>query len=265
MFQSMYQPQVSSWLTLFKSIEWQMLFLCVILSGALGVLAGGPAGWLLLPGLAGLLFSGLAALYTGVEASRIRADQWTSVQRIQGTLLIALLNLFQPWARFQGRIKGTLQLWKSRRRYPEDQRLWGNMDQRDRWLRLLEKHLRGCGWRCEPSGEWETSDLVVRGPGFYEVRLVSVYEEVLHRGFHWVRFRLEGKRRSTYYLGAALVAAGMTLIALAPPLLPLALPLAAFALLLARSRRHTFNAISQAALECGIALEMPEVDPHYQG
>jgi glycosyltransferase involved in cell wall biosynthesis len=264
MFQSMYQPPVSSWLTLFKSIEWQMLFLCVFFSGALGILAGSVVGWLLLLGMTGLAMTGFAAVYTGLEASHLRADQWTFWERIKGSLLIALLHLAQPWARFRGRIKGALQLWPARRRYPEDQRLWGNIDQRDRWLRLLDKHLRGCGWRCDPSGEWETSDLVIRGPGFYEVRLISVYEEVLHRGFHWVRFRLEGKRRPSLYVGAALVALGIVLIALAPSLLPLALPLAAFAILLLRSRRHTINAISQAALECGIALEMPEVDPQYE-
>ncbi|BCX48824.1 hypothetical protein HAHE_27320 [Haloferula helveola] len=264
MFQTMYQPPVSGWLTLFKSIEWQIFFLSVFFSGVAGVIAGSWVAWFMPVGMIALSATVLSAMYSGHEAARLREHQWNDIQQIQGTFLIAWLHLTQPWARLIGRIKGTLQLWRGRRRYPEVQRLWGNMNQRDAWLRLMQKHINGCGWICEPSDEWDNDDLVVRGPGFYEVRLTSVYEEVLHKGFHWVRYRLDAHKKPLYHLGILLLVLGAVLVALVPPLVPMLIPLAGFALQIGRSRRHVLNAISQAALECGSALEMPEVDPQYE-
>jgi hypothetical protein len=138
------------------------------------------------------------------------------------------------------------------------------MGQRDQWIRLLWKHLLGCGWSCDASGEWSQSDLIVRGPGFHEVHITSVYEEILHKGWHWVRFRLESKAKPGYYLGILLVIAALAAIVIVPALIPMLVPLAFFTGLLLRSRRHTINAISQAALEVGTALDMPEVEPEYQ-
>jgi hypothetical protein len=260
----MYQPRISTWLTLFKSIEWQIFFLCVFVSGILGILFGRYSGWMLLPGVAGLLMAGISALHNGMEASRIRQDQWTGTQQVKGVILIAMLHLLQPWARFRGRIAGAVHLSSSRRAFPEDQRLWGNIGQRDQWIRLLWKHLHACGWVCEASGEWADSDLIVKGPGFYEIRITSVYEEILHRGFHWVRYRLEATAKSGYYAGVLLVILSAAFIAFRPSLLPMVLPVGFLAWLLLRSRRHMLNAISQAALECGTALDMPEVQPEYQ-
>jgi GT2 family glycosyltransferase len=264
MFQSMYQPRISSWLTLFKSIEWQVFFLCVTASGVIGLALSNSVGWMLLPGFLGMLTTLLAALYSCIEASRIRRDQWTETQRIKGMLLVAFLHLSQPWARFHGRLKGSVGLWSFKCDYPEDQRLWGNMGQRDQWIRLLWKHLIGCGWACEASGEWSQSDLIVRGPGFHEIHITSVYEEILHKGWHWVRFRLKPKRRPVCLFGGLFVLIVLVVIALVPSLIPMLLPVAFFTVLLIRSRRHTLNAISQAALECGGALDMPEVEPKYQ-
>jgi hypothetical protein len=138
------------------------------------------------------------------------------------------------------------------------------MSQRDQWIRLLWKHLRACGWICEAGGEWEDVDLVVKGPGFHEVRILSVYEEVLHRGFHWVRYRLEAERRPSHLVGSLIALAGFITIPFVPALLPMLLPLGFLAWLLARSQQHMLNAISQAAMECGVALDMPEVEPQYQ-
>lgn len=265
MFQSMYQPKISSWFTFFKSIEWQVFFLCVTISGLLGLVMWNPVAWLFPIGCGGLGLTLFAAAAGGLEASRLREAQWSGLQRLQGALLISFLHLAQPWARVRGRIKGNLQLWPGRRHYPEDQRLWGNMTQRGEWLLLLCRHLQGCGWICDASDEWGDSDLLIRGPGFHEFRLTSVYEEVLHRGFHWVRFRLEGRPRPAYRFAWLGVVLALLVMILQPVLLPMLVPLAAFSWVLARSRQHTLNAISQAALECGSALEMPEVEAQYQG
>jgi hypothetical protein len=264
MFQSMYQPRISSWFTLFKSIEWQIMFLCVSLSGILGFLCQSGAGWLVVPGLGGLIMSLASACYSGLGAAEFRQDQWHGIKRILGTVLVALLHLTQPWARFRGRLIGSGELWSSRRKFPEDQRLWGNMQQRDVWLRLLWKHLDACGWICEASGEWADTDLVIKGPGFYEIRVTSVYEEILHRGFHWMRYRIEARRKPSHRIGVIAVLCGVALVVWNPVLLPMLIPLGGVAWLLIRARRHTLNAISQAALECGTALDMPEVEAQYQ-
>lgn len=138
------------------------------------------------------------------------------------------------------------------------------MNQRDRWLQLLCKHLNGCGWICEAADEWGRADILVRGPGFHQVTLTSVYEEILHKGWHWVRFRLEAKRRPSHRLSLLALLAALVVIGLNPVLLPLLVPLSCVAMQLLRSRQHMINAISQAALECGAALEMPEVDPQFE-
>lgn len=259
MFQAMYQPGISSYMTLFKSIEWQILFLCVISAGLLGAVMGSPV-WGLLPlGLAGMGLSVFSAVSSGIGAAELRRDQWTTTQRLGGSFLIAALHLLQPWARFRGRIKGIQTVWSSRKSYPEDQRLWGNLYQRELWLRLMCKHLHSCGWICEPGGEWDDCDQVVRGPGFHEVRLISVYEEVLKFGLHRVRYRVASSPLPSYFVAWAAIVAAVALLAWEPYLLPMAIPLGAFTWVVINSRRHTLNAISQAALECGQALEMTEV------
>lgn len=249
---------------MFKSIEWQILFLCVVLAGILGLVSGGPVAWLVLPGFGGLALTVSSALCSGIGASQLRRDQWTAGERLKGSCLVSLLHLVQPWSRFLGRINGTLLLWPKRRKYPEDQRLWGNLWQRDQWLHLMDRHLHSCGWVCEAGGEWDDCDLFIKGPGLHEIRLISVYEEVLQFGLHRVRFRLESKPRPSFYFGVLAVLGGIALMVLQPALLPLAIPLGAFASIIACSRRHTLNAISQAALECGQALEMTEVAPEDQ-
>jgi hypothetical protein len=259
MFQAMYQPKIFSTLVLFKSIEWQLLFFSLMLSGILGLLAESHAGWLILPGLAGLAITLFSALCSGVGAAQLRRDQWTKPQALKGAVLVTLLHLFQPWSRFLGRFSGALQLWPTRRIYPEDQRLWGNLWQRDHWLGLMTRHLRSCGWICEAAGEWDDCDLFIRGPGFNEIRLISVYEEVLQIGAHRIRYRLESTSLPSRYLAALAILIGFGVIAFNPVLIPLAIPLGAFATVVALSRRHALNAISQAALECGEAMEMTMV------
>lgn len=264
MFQAMYQPKIFSTLTLFKSIEWQILFLGITFSGILGLPYGRYAAWLLLPGLVGLGITLFSALCSGIGAAQLRQDQWTGMKGVKGAILVTLLHLFQPWSRFWGRINGAIRLWSTRRTYPEDQRLWGNLWQRDRWLGLMTRHLRSCGWVCEAAGEWDDCDLFIRGPGFHEIRLISVYEEVLQIGAHRIRYRLESRSLPNRYLATLAIIAGFGFIVLKPVLLPLAIPLGAFATVVAFSRRHALNAISQAALECGEAMEMTMVAPEDQ-
>ncbi len=264
MFQAMYQPRISSWLTFFKAIEWQIFSLCVTLSGVLGILLSSHAGWFVIPGLMGIATTLASGIYCGLEASRFRSDKWSPGKRLKGALLVTFLHLAQPWSRFKGRITGATRVRRDRRDYPTDQRLWGNMGQRDQWLRLMWKHLLACGWNCESGGEWLSSDLIVKGPSFHEIHIKTVYEEILHKGWHWFRFRLKAKKKLRYQVAKLLTLAAFAGIIFVPALLPMLIPLGFFTALLIRSEQHTLNAISQAALECGAALDMPEVDPEYQ-
>jgi hypothetical protein len=264
MFQTMYRPRLSSWLQLFKSIEWQLLSLCLLLSGLLSALFGpGPLALVVLPGLATLGVTMASCALVGVEAARKRSPQWGLARLIVGGMIVSALHLIQPWARSWGRVRGWLQLRNGRKEHPRLERMWGNLSQRDCWLRLLAGHLTACGWICRTNNDWESVDLVVTGPGTHEVRLTSVYEEVLHKGFHWVRFRVTSRRKFSLYLVLLGLSAAIAPLAIWPTLLPLLIPLSGLLHSVLKSREHMESAVAQAAQECGEALDMPSVDAEY--
>jgi hypothetical protein len=198
-----------------------------------------------------------------VEGALVRGASWTRGQQVGGAVLISFLHLVQPWARMWGRLRGAWQMRGEERSYPRIERMWGNLSQRERWLRLLTGHLSGCGWLCRNNDDWESVDIVVTGPGTHEVHLTSVYEEVLHKGFHWVRFRVRARRKPSFHVIRAGLLVAMIALVMWPSLLPLLLPLGGILYSVLKSRQHMENAVAQAALECGEALDMPAVEPEY--
>ena len=265
LFQAMYRPKLSSWLQLFQSIEWQLLGLCLMLSCVLSLAFSvwWVAAFTFVVGAVVVGAALVAGLISGIESASSRQSTWNSQRRFLGTILVGGLHIVQPWARSWGRVKGWLELFSGNHDYPRMERMWGNISQRDEWLRLLAKHLDACGWQCRCNDDWDSWDLMVYGPGAHTVRLYSVYEEVLHKGFHWVRFRVESTPKLSYYLGFLLILAAMVGLVMIPVLLPLALPLLLMAHAMILSRRHMENSVSQAALECGKALDMPIVEEEY--
>jgi len=89
-----------------------------------------------------------------------------------------------------GRLKGWWHARRTPNEFAADQRLYGNLTQREAWLNRLEEHLNACGWIARPSCSWDEADLDVLGPGPYRLQLTSVYEENIEESRHFVRYRI---------------------------------------------------------------------------
>src|SRR5205823_1943043 len=99
--------------------------------------------------LAGIGCIASAALFAVAGAAgwhAARAKKWSGRRAVAGGVIVALLHVLQPLARARGWLKG----WRRDRgneiAWPAEQKLWGNLTQRGRWLDRLLDHVRSCGW-----------------------------------------------------------------------------------------------------------------------
>jgi cellulose synthase/poly-beta-1,6-N-acetylglucosamine synthase-like glycosyltransferase len=258
-FQSLYQPFAIWWFQIFTTVEWQAVALCVLLSGLLGWASAPVAGPALLA-LGVVMMAMTLSSADAAAANAVAACGWRGRERSQGILLVAALHVLQPLARALGRLRGARAARRSPFRFPAVRRLWGNLPQRDVWLRRLERSLKTCNWVCRPTSPWGEADLDVLGPGPCTLQIRSVHEENLARGEHFVRYRVTARWKPW-----ALLLMGALLLAVPaffrfPFLLPLAAPLGVLFARLIGARRATTEAVSQLATECGEALGMPVVD-----
>jgi glycosyltransferase involved in cell wall biosynthesis len=258
-FQTLYQPFLTWWFQIFSTAEWLTLTACCLLSGGLS-LAFGPA-WLG-AGLIGLsaamtaisLATALLAGWRGVTQKRWRGARWW-----RGLALIGLLHLLQPLARTWGRLQGTRKLRKEPPLFPDTDLLYGNLDKRERWLQRLLVHLKSCGWIARPGNEWDDCDLEILGPGPHRLKLTSVYEEVLERAQHYVRFRVTVQTKPHAPLVVAALMAMLIGLTQALYLAPLAVPIAFVLRRYVAARKTMVAAVSQMAMDCGWPLGMPRV------
>jgi glycosyltransferase involved in cell wall biosynthesis len=262
-FQSLYQPFLTWWFQIFSTAEWVVLTSCTLLSGFLTMWFG-PA-WLG-PGmiaLAGLMF----ALSTGASLLAgwrgINNLRWRGAKRCRGLFIIALLHLLQPLARSAGRIKGRRRLRNDPLEFGHTDLLEGDLVKRDIWLRALLRHMKSCGWVAQPCNQWDDADIEVLGPGPYELKLSSVYEEDLERALHYIRYRVTVKMKPH----APLVVAGLMALLIgltqALYLAPLAIPITAILLRYVRARKLMIAAVSQMAMECGWPIGMPKAKVYF--
>ncbi|HEY2253510.1 MAG TPA: hypothetical protein VGH74_20690, partial [Planctomycetaceae bacterium] len=144
------------------------------------------------------------------------------------------------------------------------QRLYGNLTQREAWLESLQEHLRSCGWVAAECHEWDDADLEILGPGPYTARLCSLYEEDLENARYYVRYRITARPKAVLPF-VILVLAGALGVCLSTPVFwPLAIP-ALYALrLVTVAKRSMIRAVSQLAIDCGEALGMTRVEDPYQ-
>jgi glycosyltransferase involved in cell wall biosynthesis len=262
-FQSLYQPFLTWWYQIFSTAEWLGLSGCTMASGLLAT-GFGPL-WLGrgLLGLASamLLLSATTSLLAGWRA--VQQKRWSGSQRWRGLALVSLLHLWQPLARAAGRLKGIWHLRTHHWEYPDADLLYGNLDKRERWLQNLLAHMKSCGWIARACNEWDTGDIEVLGPGPYRLKLTSVYEEVLERGEHYIRFRITTTTKAYAPCVVALLMAMLTGITQALYLTPLALPIVLILYHLVRARKTMIQAISQMAMDCGWPIGMPRAKPNY--
>lgn len=258
-FQSIYQPFATWWFQVFMTAEWQITTLCALASALLLMPHSLAAGVVLATavGVMALLTIGSAAT-AGWYACRDK--KWRGGRAWRGGALVALLHLAQPLARAWGQVAGW---WDTRRtpaKWPVEQHVWGNLEQRERWLSRLAEHARRCGWDCREGGEWDSYDLRVAGPGPYRVDLCSVAEEELEKGWFQVRYRVKARvKPSAICLGAGLMLF-LPVYWAVPQLLPLAIPIGVMLRTLVWARSGMESALSQLALECAEGLDMPNAE-----
>jgi hypothetical protein len=159
-------------------------------------------------------------------------------------------------ARAWGQVLGWWHTRDTPTRWPAERHVWGNLDQRARWLDRLAEHARKCGWDCREGSDWDTHDLEVRGPGPYRVYLDSVAEERLEKGWFQVRFRVKARIKSLAILHFAGLLALLPAFAAMPRLLPLAVPVVVMLRALVRARAGMTEAVSQLAMECAEGMGM---------
>jgi hypothetical protein len=258
-FQALYQPFQAWWFQVFTTAEWQALSCCGLMAAAISFVVGdSPLGSASLSISLAMVLSAIgAAAVPAIHA--VRRQKSLRERRLRALCVITGLHIMQPLARAWGHVVGW---WKTRGspQYPADQRIYGNLAQREMWLERLERHLRDCGWACRPSSDWDAADLDILGPGPYRLQLCSVYEDDVEHGLHFVRFRVTTRAKRWLPAVGLAIAAAVPALALAPTLLPLAAPLGVLAWALVRTRRYMQSAVSQLALECAEPLGMIKAD-----
>jgi hypothetical protein len=207
--------------------------------------------------LAATMGSAMAAAHRSSHDKFTRFGEWRKAR-----WLIFFLHLAQPCARAWGRLNGWWALRNERIKYPTTHRVYGNLTQRDAWLRHLAERLRDCGWVARVNHDWEDLDIEVDGPGPVRLQLYSVYEEDLERSQHYVRYRIASNWRPRAIVQIALLAALFACCALKVFLWPLALPLASAIFVTSRARQIQTAALSQLAIECAEPLGMTAVQKH---
>jgi hypothetical protein len=201
-----------------------------------------------------------AAAIAGIHAAQ--SERWRGWQKLAGSFIVGFLHIAQPVARAWGRLKGWRALLKEPCRYSADQRLWGNMHQRDLWLQRLERQLRRFGWIARPSCSFGKADLDVLGPAPFKLQIESICEENLEKGFHFLRYRVTKRRTLKTYGYYALCATAMA-FSIIFHIWPLLVPLNLFLLVLLSAEFQLTRAISQLAIEAGEGLGMTPVDEVY--
>jgi glycosyltransferase involved in cell wall biosynthesis len=264
LFQMIYQPALTPWFQTATSAEWQLVSWIATLSGLLSAWRG--PSWAAYTFLAvGALLQAVTVLFVlaaGLYAQKQR--RWKGLRAILGPLLVSYLHTAQPIARAWGRVQGWMHLREEPADFPAVERVWGNLGQRDRWLRHLCDHLNACGWVARPATEWDDYDLEILGPGPFRATFEAAAEENLVKSNHWVRFRIRAYAKTGAVIGSLVLLAALASLFLVPSLLLLALPLVYMLRVYLAGKRRLIQAISQCALESAAALNMPRVERIYQ-
>jgi hypothetical protein len=258
-FQSIYQPFPTWWCQVFMTAEWQFTAICM-LAAALLMIPGGSWGGLALLSVAGMMTS----LAIGAAATAgwfaCRDKKWRGRKACCGAGLVASLHLAQPLARAYGQIAGWWRSPRTARRWPAEQTIWANLNEREFWLNRLVDHARRCGWDCRVDCHWSTYDLQVLGPGPCRAYLRSVAEECLEKSWFQVRFRVLVRVKPWAVLLTTLLLVTLPLFLLYPRSLPLMLPTAVLLRTLLVAKSTMASAMAQLAMECAEASGLPSAE-----
>ncbi len=193
-YQSLYQPRGSFW-SLMLMPEWYLITASL---GLLFLLSIGWAPWLVLGPLF-LLSATLPIIQSALNVRRTRTRSGATEGRFRifrmRTMLL-FLNVLQPLARLDGRLKGGLTPW---RRHGPKARLTLRPVMMSMWrdkrepaettLRGLEKKAQAMGLLVRAGGDYDDWDLEIRKGLFGGARLLLAVEEHAP-GKQLLRFRL---------------------------------------------------------------------------
>jgi GT2 family glycosyltransferase len=255
-FQSIYQPFRAWWFQIFTTAEWQLVTVLLALSSGLAFWSQSAAAIYLLIVTAAMMFATLSVASVPAQHA-VHRLRWKGRRGAAAKLMITFLHIMQPLARGWGRLRGS---WDDGREpypeFPAEQRLYGNLRQREEWLNRLQEHLRACGWSCRPTCNWGEADLDILGPGPYTLKLCSTYEEDLERGQHYVRYRIRPRAKLMLPFLYFAVFAPLGALYFAPYLAPLAVPAVIALKLLLQTRCFMVRAVSQLAVESAEPIGM---------
>jgi hypothetical protein len=107
---------------------------------------------------------------------------------------------------------------------------------------------------------WDSSDILVHGPGPVRLHFISVYEEHLQLAQHFVRYNITSRWKPSHLLKLAALLGLFAFCVSQVYLLPLAAPVLLAIIQMARASACQTAALSQLALECAEPLGMAPVE-----
>src|SRR6266571_3747681 len=192
-YQSLYQPRGSIW-SLLLMPEWYLITESL---GLLFLLSIGWLPWLVLgPGL--LLVIILPALQAAENVRRTRIPTGGKVlwSAFKVRTMLVFLNIVQPLARLDGRLRGGLRPWrrhgpKARPRFrPETIKMWRDKrEPAEATLSRLEHKSQAMGLLVRSGGDFDSWDLEIRQGILGGVRMLLAVEEHAP-GKQLLRFKL---------------------------------------------------------------------------
>ena len=215
-YQSLYQPRGSFW-SLLLMPEWYLVTGTV---GALFMLSIGWLPWLVL-GPALLLAIILPALQAAANVRRTRIPTGDKVlwSAFKVKTMLVFLNIVQPLARLDGRLRGGLRPWrrhgpKVRPRFrPVTMKMWRDKrEPAEATLNRLEHKSQAMGLLVRSGGDFDSWDLEIRQGILGGVRMLLAVEEHAP-GKQLLRFRLS-QTYSRLALALCVVFAVMSVAAL---------------------------------------------------
>ena len=182
-YQSMYEPEPGTMLSLPLMPEWYLLLLLLLPLALLG-LFWVPLALLAWPLLAVGIAAPLAQAIVAASRARFPAHQGKVRHRAAKYLLTTVLHLVQPAARLIGRIQHGLTPWRQRGQQPAGQtpdaaqELWSEQWRAsESWIENIEQELRSTGNVTRRGGDYDDWDLELRGGLLGGVRGQVVVEE----------------------------------------------------------------------------------------
>lgn len=184
LFQSVYQPAASTWVSLPLMPEWYLIIAALAGLSLMGLLWS-PLLWAA-PLLAIAVAAPIVQAARSASRARFTSNPRTWQQKLKLYAITAYLHLLQPMARLNGRLKHGLSPWRQRTGtasgrglpLPREVTAWSETWRAsETWLGEIETALREAKVPIRRGDDFASWDLEVRGGLLGKARLVMAIEE----------------------------------------------------------------------------------------